>query len=71
MNFSGKMFVIFICGNLYLWIARKTAKIRAHKNFVPHGIGPKKTKIIDTNISSKNTIWDLQTKTSKKGLMLI
>ena len=32
VNFNGKMFaVIFICGNLYLWIARKTSKIRTQK----------------------------------------
>ena len=33
--------VIFICGNLFLRIAGKTAKIakiRTRKNFVPHGI---------------------------------
>ena len=32
---------IFICGNLILWIAGKTAKIakiRTRKNFLPHGI---------------------------------
>ena len=28
--------VIFICGNLFLRSAGKIAKIRAHKNFVPH-----------------------------------
>ena len=38
VNFCGKMFaVIFICGNLFLRIAGKIAKIRARKNFVPHG----------------------------------
>ena len=34
--------VIFICGNLFLRIAGKTAKIakiRSHKKFVPHGKG--------------------------------
>ena len=37
--FAGKMFaVIFICGNLYLRMARLIAKIRTRKNFVPHGI---------------------------------
>ena len=30
--------VIFICWNLFLQIARKTAKIRTLKTFVPHGI---------------------------------
>ena len=39
--FAGKMFeVIFICGNLFLWIAGKIAKIekiRSRKNFVSHG----------------------------------
>ena len=29
--------VIFICGNLFLRIAGKIAKIRTCKNFVPHG----------------------------------
>ena len=32
--------VIFICGNFFLWITGKTAKIakfRTQKNFVPHG----------------------------------
>ena len=32
--------VIFICGNFFLWITGKTAKIakfRTRKNFVPHG----------------------------------
>ena len=42
VNFCGKnVSVIFICGNLFLRIARKTAKIakiRTRKNFVPHGI---------------------------------
>ena len=38
VNFCGKMFaVIFICGSLFLLIAGKIAKIRTHKNFVPHG----------------------------------
>ena len=33
-----KMFaVIFICGNVFLRIAGKIAKIRTRKNFVPHG----------------------------------
>ena len=40
VNFCGKMSaVIFICGNLFLRIAGKTAKIakiRTLKNFVPH-----------------------------------
>ena len=30
--------VIFICKNLFLRIAGKIAKIRAHKNFVSHGM---------------------------------
>ena len=30
--------VIFICGNIFLRVAGKTAKIRTRKNFVPHGI---------------------------------
>ena len=30
--------VIFICGNLFLRIAGKIAKIRTRKNFVPHAI---------------------------------
>ena len=42
VNFCGKMFaVIFICGNLFVRIAGKTAKItkiRNRKNFVPHGM---------------------------------
>ena len=29
--------VIFICGNLFLRIAGRIAKIRTLKNFVPHG----------------------------------
>ena len=32
--------VIFICGNFFLWITGKTAKIakfRTRKHFVPHG----------------------------------
>ena len=34
----GKMFaVINLCGNLFLRIAGKIAKIRTCKNFVPHG----------------------------------
>ena len=42
VNFlAGKMFaVIFICGDLFLRIAGKSAKIakiRTRKNFVPHG----------------------------------
>ena len=40
VNFVTKTFaVIFICGNLFLRIAGKTArkgKIRTHKNFVTH-----------------------------------
>ena len=28
--------VIFVCGNLFLRIAGKIAKIRTRKNFVPH-----------------------------------
>ena len=40
VNFPGKMFaVIFICGNLFLRIAGKTAKIGTRKKFVPHGKG--------------------------------
>ena len=35
--------VIFICRNLFVRIAGKIAKIRARKNFVPHG-NPKKAK---------------------------
>ena len=30
--------VIFICGNLFLLIAGKIAKLRSRKNFVPHSI---------------------------------
>ena len=30
--------VIFICGNLFLRIAGKTAKIAKIRTFVPHGI---------------------------------
>ena len=37
--FAGIRFaVIFICGNLFLRMAEKTAKIRTHKNFQPYGI---------------------------------
>ena len=37
-TFVEKMFaVIFICGNVFLRIAGKIAKIRTRKNFVPHG----------------------------------
>ena len=51
VNFNGKMFAVtYICGSL-----EKLQRLE-HKNFVPHGMGPKKTKIIDTNIRSKNTI---------------
>ena len=38
--------VIFICGNIFLLIAGKTAKmaqIRTRKNFVPHGSWTKRT----------------------------
>ena len=36
VNFCGKMFaVVFICGNLFLRIAGKIAKIRTRKSFVP------------------------------------
>ena len=36
--FAGKMLVeIFMCGNLFLQIAGRIAKIRTLKNFVPHG----------------------------------
>ena len=41
VNFCGKNIcgnVIFICGNLFLRIAGKIAKIGTRKNFVPHGI---------------------------------
>ena len=38
--FAGKMVaVIFICGNLFLRMAGKIAKIRTRRNFVPHS-GP-------------------------------
>ena len=41
VNFCGKMSaVVFICGNLFLQIAGKIAKIgkiRTRQNFVPHG----------------------------------
>ena len=38
--FEGKMVaVIFICGNLFLRMAGKIAKIRTRRNFVPHS-GP-------------------------------
>ena len=30
--------VIFICGNLFLPIAGKIAKLRTRKNFVPHSV---------------------------------
>ena len=37
VNFCRKMFaVIFICGNLFLRVTGKIAKIRTRKNFVPH-----------------------------------
>ena len=42
VNICRKMCAVTsICGNLFLWIAGKTAKIakiRTRKNFVPHGI---------------------------------
>ena len=44
VNFCGKMFaVIFICGNLFLRIAGKTAKIakiRSRKNFPQFPLSP-------------------------------
>jgi len=43
-----KMFaVIFICGNLFLRIAGKIAKIRTRKNFAPHGIPCRPSKLIN------------------------
>ena len=39
VNFCEKnVCVNFFCGNLFLRIAGKIAKIRTRKNFVPHGI---------------------------------
>ena len=43
-----KMFaVIFICGNLFLRIAGKVAKLRTRKNFAPHGIPCRPSKLIN------------------------
>ena len=44
-----KMFaVIFMCGNLFLRIAGKIAKIiRTRKNFAPHGIHCRPSKLIN------------------------
>ena len=50
VNFCGKTFaVILFCGNLFLRIAKKTAKIakiRTCKNLVPHGISPRVLEVI-------------------------
>ena len=52
--FAEKMFaVIFICGNLFLRIAGKIARIRTRKNFVPHGICASCNMIIDSSVWSE------------------
>ena len=47
--------VIFLCGDLFLRIAGKIAKIskiRTRKNFVPHGI----SQLVSNNFICKNTL---------------